>query len=107
MLAALRLDGRVPTDGEARFAAAVFAVRGGPIGAVGLPLSDQLAARQVAAVAALVAPGAASVWDTVRVVGLVLGMVTAVLLWAVLRRLGYGSLPTAPRSRSWASRPRP
>ncbi len=94
MLTALRLDGRPPSDGEARLAAAVFAVHDGRIGAVPVPFSELLAAWQIAAVAAL-GPDAASVWDDVRVAGLVLGAVTAVLLWAVLHRLGCGSLPTA------------
>jgi hypothetical protein len=95
VLAALRLDGRPPTDGEARLAAAVFAARDARIGAVSLPLPDLLAARQLAAVTVLVPVGATSVWDAVRVAGLVLGAVTAVLTWAVLRRLGCGGLSVA------------
>lgn len=94
-----RLDARVPTDGEARLAAAVFAVRDGRVGPVALPFPDAVAARQLAAVAALLptAPSAwaPSVWDGVRAAGLALGVVTALLLWALLRRLGCGSLPTA------------
>ena len=46
VLAALRLDAHAPTDGEARLAAAVYAVGGGDIGPVLLPLPDLLAARQ-------------------------------------------------------------
>jgi hypothetical protein len=95
LVAATRPDGRAPTDGEARFAAAVFAARGGRIGDVPLPFSDLLAARQLAAVTALVPSGLGSVWETVRAAALVLGVVTAMLLWPVLRRLGCGPLPTA------------
>ncbi len=94
MLAALRLDGRPPTHGEARLAAAVFAAHDGRVGAVPLPWSERFAAWQITAVTAL-APDAAPVWDGVRVAGLVLGALTAVLLWGVLHRLGCGSLPTA------------
>jgi hypothetical protein len=94
-LAAFRLDVRAPTDGEARLVAAVFAARDGRVGAVSLPFSDLLAARQLAVVTALVPSGAGSVSDTVRVGVLGLGVVTAVLLWALLRRLGCGTLPAA------------
>jgi hypothetical protein len=62
---------------------------------VPLPFPDLLAARQLAVVTAAVPTGATSVWDAARVACLVLGALTAVLLWAVLRRLGCGALPIA------------
>ncbi len=93
LLTALRPDGRPPTHGEARLAAAVFAVHDGRLGAVPLALPERVAAWQLAAVAAL-GPGT-SVWDGVRVAALVCGALTAVLLWGVLHRLGCGGLPTA------------
>jgi hypothetical protein len=83
-LAAARLDGSAPTEGEARLVAAVL---GAP---VSLPFSDLLAARQLAAVTALVPAGSGPVYEAVRAGALLLGVVTAVLLWAVLRRLGCG-----------------
>ena len=95
VLSAFRLDGRAPTDGEARLAAAVFAARDARIGTVTLPLPDLLAARQLAAVSVLVPTGATSVWDAVRVATLVLGALAAVLMWAVLRRLGCSGLSIA------------
>jgi hypothetical protein len=96
LLAALRPDARTPTDGEARLAAAVFSLHDGRIGPVPLALTDRFAARQLAAVAAL-APGSgpASVWEAVCTAVLVLGALTAVLMWGVVRRLGCGPLPTA------------
>jgi hypothetical protein len=95
VLAALRLDAHAPTDGEARLAAAVYAVGGGDIGPVPLPLPDLLAARQLAAVAAVLPSGTWSVWATAQVGALAFGLLTAVLLWPVLRRLGCGGTPTA------------
>ena len=95
VLAALHLDTRAPTDGEARLAAAVYAASGGAVGPVPLPLPDLLAARQLAAVTALVPPGTWAVWATVQVGALACGLLTAVLLWPVLRRLGCGGGPTA------------
>ena len=95
VLAALRLDDRAPTDGEARLAAAVNAAGGGDIGPVPLPPPDLLAARQLAAVTALLPSGTWSVWATVQAGALVFGLLTAVLLWPILRRLGCGSAPTA------------
>ena len=95
VLAALHLDTRAPTDGEARLAAAVYAASGGAVGPVPLPLPDLLAARQLAAVTALVPPGTWAVWATVQVGALACGLLTAVLLWPALRRLGCGGAPTA------------
>ncbi|MDT7579907.1 MAG: hypothetical protein QOK35_1171 [Pseudonocardiales bacterium] len=96
LLAALRPDGRAPTDGEARLAAAVFAVHDGRMGAVPLALPDRLAARQLAVVAAFTpGSGPASVWGAVFVAALALGALTAVLMWGVVRRLGCGPLPSA------------
>jgi hypothetical protein len=95
--AGIRPDGRAPTDGEARLAAAVFAVRDGRVGTVALPWSDLLAARQLAAVTALLPGGpgwAGAVWDGVRAGTLALGVVTVLLTWAVLHRLGCAALPT-------------
>ena len=94
MLSALRLDAHAPTDGEARLAAAVYAAGGGEIGPVPLPLPDLLAARQLAAVAAVL-PAGTSVWATAQVGALAFGLLTAVLLWPILRRLGCGGGPTA------------
>jgi hypothetical protein len=86
---AARLDGSVPTEGEARLVAAVF---GAP---VSLPFPDLLAARQLAAVTALVPAGSGPVYEAVRAASLLLGVVTAVLLWALLRRLGCAGPATA------------
>jgi hypothetical protein len=94
LVAAVHLGGRAPGDGEARLAAAVYAVGGGPVGPVPLPFPDLLAAHQLAVVTALM-PGNWSVWTTAQVGVLVCGLLTAVLLWPVLRRLGCGSGPTA------------
>jgi hypothetical protein len=94
VLAALRLDGRAPTDGEARLAAAAYAAGGGDIGLVPLPLPDLLAARQFAAVTTVL-PSGPSVWTTVQVGALAFGLLTAALLWPILRRLGCGGGPTA------------
>ena len=94
VLAALHLDAHAPTDGEARLAAGVYAAGGGAVGPVPLPLPDLLAARQLAAVTAPL-PGSWSVWETAQAGALVFGLLTAVLLWPVLRRLGCGSGPTA------------
>jgi hypothetical protein len=94
-LAALRLDGRAPTAGEANLAAAVFAVHDGRIGAIPLPFPEALAARQLAAVTALLPSGATSVFDSARIGVLALGALTAVLLWPVLRRLGCSAPATA------------
>ena len=94
VLAALHLDARAPTDGEARLAAGVYAAGGGAVGPVPLPLPDLLAARQLAAVTAPL-PGSWSVWETAQAGALVFGLLTAVLLWPVLRRLGCGGGPTA------------
>lgn len=94
-LAALRLDGRAPAAGEANLAAAVFAVHDGRIGAIPLPFPEALAARQLAAVTALLPSGATSVFDSARVGVLALGALTAVLLWPVLRRLGCSAPATA------------
>ena len=95
VLAALRLDAHAPTDGEARLAAAVYAAGGGDIGPVPLPLPDLLAARQLAAVTALLPSGTWTVWATAQVGALAFGLLTAVLLWPILRRLGCGGGPTA------------
>ena len=101
VLAALRSVGP-PADGEARLAAAVFAARDGrpaPLPPVDLPWPDLLAARQLAAVASLTGaftPGGSTgsaVWDGVRAAALALGLVTALLLAAVLRRLGCAGPP--------------
>ena len=62
---------------------------------VSLPFPDLLAARQLAAVVALVPAGSGPVYEAVRASCLLLGVVTAVLLWAVLRRLGCGGAATA------------
>jgi hypothetical protein len=94
-LAALRLDGRAPTAGEANLAAAVFAVHDGRIGAIPLPFPEALAARQLATVTALLPSGATSVFDSARIGVLALGALTAVLLWPVLRRLGCTAPATA------------
>ena len=94
VLAALHLDAHAPTDGEARLAAGVYAAGGGAVGPVPLPLPDLLAARQLAAVTAPL-PGWWSVWETAQVGALVFALLTAVLLWPVLRRLGCGGGPTA------------
>jgi hypothetical protein len=93
-LAASRLDDRAPTEGEARLAAGAFAARSGEFGTASLPFPDLLAARQLAVLTELV-PAGASVWETARAGALVLGLVSALLVWPVLRRLGCGAVPTA------------
>jgi hypothetical protein len=95
VLAALRLDARAPTGDEARLAAGVYAAGGGPVGPVPLSFPDVLAARQLAAVTALVPGGTWSVWATAQIGVLTVGLLTAVLVWPVLRRLGCGNGPTA------------
>jgi hypothetical protein len=95
VLAALRLGARGPTGDEARLAAGAYAASGGPVGPVPLSFPELLAARQLAAVTALVPAGTGSVWTTAQVGVLALGLLGAVLLWPVLRRLGCGSGPTA------------
>lgn len=95
VLAALRPADRPPTDGEARLAAAAYAAGGGDIGPVPLPLPDLLAARQLAAVSALLPSGTWTVWETAQAAALAFGLLTAALLWPILRRLGCGSGPTA------------
>ncbi len=97
VLAALRLDGRVPADGEARLVAAVLAVTDGRTGAVPLAFPEALVAWQFAAVTALLPapPPGVPVSDAVRAAGLALGAVTVLLVWGVLRRLGCGGVSTA------------
>jgi hypothetical protein len=95
ILAALRLDARAPTGDEARLAAGVYAAGSGPVGPVPLSFPEVLAARQLAAVTALVPDGTWSVWATAQIGVLTVGLLTAVLVWPVLRRLGCGNGPTA------------
>jgi hypothetical protein len=95
VLAALRLGGRVPADGEARLAAAVYAAGGGDIGPVPMPVPDLLAAHQLAGVTAPLPSGTWSVWEAAQVGALAFGLLTAALLWPILRRLGCGGGPTA------------
>ena len=89
------MDRYVATVGEARFAAAVFAARGGDIGGVALPASDGFAVRQLAVVATLLPSGDAPVVDVARFAALALGFLSVLLLWPVLRHLGAGPVPSA------------
>ena len=102
VLAALHLDTRAPTDGEARLAAAVYAASGGAVGPVPLPLPDLLAARQLAAVTALVPPGTWAVWATVQVGALACGLLTRGAAVAGPAR-GWAVAAVPPRSGSRSS----
>lgn len=91
----LRLDRLVATAGEARLAAAAYAVRRPELGAVPLPLADAFAARQLAGLAMLLPLRGVSVLDAARITALVLGLGSVLLLWPVLRQLGAGPVWTA------------
>ena len=69
-------------------------MRDGRVGAVALPWVERSAARQLGALTAVL-PGGSSVWAAACTAALLLGAVSAVLLWAVVRRLGCGGVPTA------------
>ncbi|HEX8519957.1 MAG TPA: hypothetical protein VF667_10235, partial [Pseudonocardia sp.] len=99
LAAADGVDRLVATAGEARLAAAAFALRGADLGAVPLPAADGVAVRQLAALTALLPAGGGidtvPVVDAARFAALACGVGAVLLLWPLVRRLGVGSAPAA------------
>jgi hypothetical protein len=95
LLAALRLGAPVATLGEARLAVATVVVRGAEIIGGPLPFGDRVAAVQLAVPQLLMPLADASIVDAARWSCLVLGAVSALLLWPVLRRLGVSAPASA------------
>jgi hypothetical protein len=95
---ALRTDRFVATVGEARLAAAIFGERGAQVGDIPLPAADRFAVRQLAAVETLLPTAGVPAIDAARWAALLLGFVSVVLLWPVLRDLAVGPAPSAVAS---------
>ena len=82
----------VATAGEARFVVAIFAIRDATVAAVPLAPWDHLAAIQFAAVQLVLPPG--DPVDAARWAGLALGALATLLMWPVLRGLGWSVAAT-------------
>jgi hypothetical protein len=95
LLAALRVDRAVATVGEAQLAASVFAARRSDVLADVLPPSDLFAARQLAALEVLLPTAGIGVVDAARLACLAAGLVVALLLWPIQRRLGLAPAAAA------------
>ncbi len=90
VVAATRTGDLVASVGEARLAAGALAARGIEFGGDALPLTDRFAAGQLAMVQVLLPIADVPVVDAARWAELAFGLVTALLLWPLLRRLGVG-----------------
>ena len=95
---AMRTDRFVATVGEARLAAATFAERGAEVGDIPLPAADRFAVRQLAVVETLLPTAGVPAIDAARWAALLLGFLSVVLLWPVLRDLAVGPAPSAVAS---------
>jgi hypothetical protein len=94
LLAVGRAGAAVAGAGEADLAALVGSVRFPGAGVAAATLPDLLAARQLAALVAVL-PVADGVLDGARTAALVCGALAALLLWPVLRAFDAGPVPAA------------
>jgi hypothetical protein len=92
VLAGLRPSAAMATLGETRLAVATVVVRGAELVVDPLPVGDRFAAIQLAMVQPLLPLAGIPIVDVTRWACLLLGAVSALLVWPVLRRLG-ASLP--------------
>lgn len=95
VVAALRVDAWTATLGEARLAVAVAVARGAEVVADPLLPSDRFAALQLAVVQTVLPTGGAAVVDAARWACLLFGLVAALLVWPILRRLRVSTAATA------------
>lgn len=94
LVAAVRIGDVVATVGEATVAAAAAVAGSSRFAADPLPLADAFGARQIAVLQTVLPVGGLPAIDAARIVCLVLGAVTALLTWPVVRSLG-ASAPVA------------
>jgi hypothetical protein len=88
LVAALRVDRLVATLGEGQLAAAASAVRGSAVTVDPLAWPDLLAARELAALQALLPADGIEIVAGARWACLVAGLLVALLLWPIQRSLG-------------------